>query len=118
MTLPCLRSERGQSSVELVALLPLTLLIGLAVTAVLGIRSAAGEASAAAQAGAMALIQDADGQQAARAALPPGARRRSAEIRVHGRRVTVTVRAPFQPPFAERALAATASASADEALSP
>ncbi len=65
-----MRSERGQSSVELVALLPLTLLIGLAVMAVLGIRSAAGEAAAAAQAGAMALIQDADGEQAARAALP------------------------------------------------
>ena len=117
MTLPCLRSERGQSSVELVALLPLTLLIGLAVTAVLGIRSAAGEAAAAAQAGAMALIQDADGEQAARAALPRAARRR-AEIRIHGRRVTVTVRATFQPPFAGRALAATASASAGEEPSP
>ena len=112
-----LRSERGQSSVELLALLPLTVLIGLAVTAVLGIRSAAGEAATAAQAGAMALIQDADGEEAARAALPAGARRR-ADIRVQGRRVTVIVRATFQPPFAGRGLTATATASAGEAPAP
>ena len=55
-----LRGERGQSSIELVALLPLTLAVGLAVMALLAARSAAGEAAAAAQAGAMALIQDAD----------------------------------------------------------
>ena len=111
MNASSLRAERGQSSVELVALLPLTLLVGLAVTAVLGIRSASGDAAAAAHAGAMALIEDADGEQAARAALPAPARRR-AEITVHGQRVTVTVRAAFQPPFAGRALSATAGAAA------
>ena len=117
MTVACLRSERGQSSVELVALLPLTLLLGLAVMAVLGIRSAAGEAAAAAQAGAMALIQGSGGEAAARAALPADVRRR-ADITVQGRRVTVTVRAPFQPPFAARALTATASASAGREPAP
>ena len=110
MNAPSLRAEQGQSSVELVALLPLTLLVGLAVPAVLGSRAASGEAAAAAQAGAMALIQDADGEQAARAALPaPPA---ATLDQVHGRRVTVTVRAAFQPPFAGRALGATAGAAA------
>ena len=63
-----LRGERGQSSIELVALLPLTLAVGLAVMALLAARSAAGEAAAAAQAGAMALIQDADADAAPRPA--------------------------------------------------
>ena len=111
MTVPCLRDERGQSSVELVALLPLTLLLGLAVMAVLGMRATAGAAATAAQAGAMALIQEADGEDAARAALPAPARRR-ARITVQGSRVTVTLRAAHQPPFLGRVLSATASASA------
>ena len=116
MTAPSWRAEQGQSAVELVALLPLTLLVGLAVMAVLGTRSAAGEAAAAAHAGAMALIQDADGaEEAARAALPTRARRR-AQILVRGRRVTVTVRAALQPRFVARALAATATASASAGL--
>lgn len=115
MTVPSLRAELGQSSVELVALLPLTLLIGLGVMAVLGSRSAAGEAAAAAQAGAMALIQHADGKEAARAALP-GSLRRGAKISVRGGRVTVTVRAAVQPAFVGRMLAATASASASVGL--
>jgi hypothetical protein len=106
---PSLRGEQGQSSVELVAFLPIVLLVGLGVLAVLAGRAATGEAGASAQAGAMALIQGADAEQAARAALPGRVRRR-ARIRVQGRRVTVTVRAAFQLPFAGRALAATASA--------
>ena len=111
------RAERGQSSIELVALLPLTLVVGFAVMALLAARSAAGEAAAAAQAGAMALIQEADAAAAARAALPSRARDR-AEIRVRGRRITVTVRPPAQPAFLARALASTASADAGPEPSP
>jgi hypothetical protein len=106
------RSTRGQSSVELVALLPLVFLLGLALLALLAGRSAGDEAGAAAQAGAMALIQgDDDAVPAARAALPPAARRR-AQILVHGRRVTVTVRPATAPGFVAGALTATASADA------
>jgi hypothetical protein len=111
MTPPSLRAEHGQSSVELVALLPLTLVIGVAITTLLAARSAAGEAAAAAQAGAMALIQDADAAAAARAALSASARGR-AEIDVHGRRITVSVRPATQPPFLASTLTSTASADA------
>jgi hypothetical protein len=117
MTAPSFRAEHGQSSIELVALLPLTLIIGVAIMSLLAARSAAGEAAAAAQAGAMALIQDADASEAARAALPAPARHR-AEIRVHGRRITVTVRPATQPPFLARTLASTATADAGPEPSP
>ena len=103
--------QRGQSSVELIALLPLAFVIGVAVLAVLAARSAAGEAAAAAEAGAMALLQDGSAAAAARAALPAGARGR-ASIRVRDRRVVVTVRPALIPAFARDALAATAAASA------
>jgi hypothetical protein len=102
---------RGQASVELIALLPVVFLIGLAIMALLAARSAAGEAGAAAQAGAMALIQDSDAAAAARAALPPSTRER-ATIRVHGRRVTVTVRPKATPAFMAGTLASTAAADA------
>ena len=97
-----LRGESGQSSVELVALLPLALLVGLAIMSLLAARTAAGQAAAAAHAGAMALIQDTDAKAAARAALPRPARARAA-IRVRGRRVEVTVRPPARLPFLDAA---------------
>lgn len=105
------RAERGQASVELVALLPLTLILGLVIATVLGARSGAGEAGAAAQAGAMALIQDADAAAAVRAALPAASRAR-ARVRIRDRTVTVTVRPPTRIGFLPDRLAATASASA------
>ena len=106
-----LRDERGQSSVELVALLPLTLLVGLAIMALLAARAASGQAAAAAQAGAMAIIQDTDARAAAGAALPRGARDR-ATIRVEGREITVTVRPDTTVGFLADALSATAIAAA------
>ena len=105
------RSESGQSAVELVAVLPLALVIGLAIMSLLAARTAAGQAAAAAQAGAMALIQDADPREAAREALPAPARAR-AEIHVRGRRVQVTVRPPARLPFLGAAFASTAVADA------
>jgi hypothetical protein len=106
-----LRAESGQSSVELVALLPLALVVGLAVMSLLAARTAAGQAAAAAQAGAMALIQDTDAKSAARAALPPRARS-GAEITLRGRRIKVTVHPPARLPFLTEALASTAAADA------
>ena len=105
------RGEAGQASIELVALLPLTLIVGLAIAGLLAARAASGQAAAAAQAGAMALIQDTDVREAARDALPPGARDR-ATIRVDGRAVTVTVRPDTPVGFLEGTLSATASANA------
>ena len=93
------------------ALLPLTLVVGVAILAVLAARSASGQAAAAAQAGAMALIQDGDARDAARAALPRAARER-ATIRVHDREITVTVRPRTRLGFLADTLAATASAHA------
>jgi hypothetical protein len=108
---PGWRGEAGQASIELVALLPLTLIVGLAILTLLAARAASGQAAAAAQAGAMALIQDTDAGDAARAALPRAARRR-ATIDVHGRAITVTVRPHTELGFLANALSATASANA------
>jgi hypothetical protein len=110
----CRRStcgEAGQASIELVAVLPLTLIVGFAILTLLAARAAAGQAAAAAQAGAMALIQDTDAREAARAALPEAARRR-ATIRVDGRAITVTVRPETRLGFLAGVLSATASADA------
>jgi hypothetical protein len=112
-----LRAESGQSSVELIALLPLALIVGLALMSLLAARSAAGQAAAAAHAGAMALIQEADASEAARAALPAPARDR-AQITVRGRRVEVTVHPPARLPFLDRTFASTAAAHAGPEPSP
>jgi hypothetical protein len=109
-----LRGEAAQSSVELVALLPLALLVGLAIMTLLAARAASGQASAAAQAGAMALLQDAEPRAAARAALPPDVRPR-ATIRVRAREVTVTVRPATRVAFLADTLTATATADAGPA---
>jgi hypothetical protein len=106
-----LADERGQSSVELVALLPLALLVGFAILTLLAARAASGEAAAAAQAGAMALLQDAEPREAARAALPADLRPR-ATIRVQAREVTVTIRPATKVAFLADALTATVSADA------
>jgi hypothetical protein len=104
-------TDRGQASVELVALLPLTLIVGLAILTLLAARAASGQAAAAAQAGAMALIQETDAREAVRKALPPDARPR-ADIRVDDHAITVTVRPETHVGFLADALAATASANA------
>jgi pilus assembly protein CpaE len=103
--------DGGQASVELVALAPVVLIVGVAILTLLAARGASGQAAAAAQAGAMALIQDTDPRDAARDALPAEARRR-ATIRLAGRAVTVTVRPQTRIGFFGDMLAATASANA------
>jgi hypothetical protein len=106
-------SERGQATVELVALLPLALAAGLAGATILAGQSAAEHAGQAAHAGAVALLQDRDPRAAARAALPPGVR---ADIGVRARRVTVTVHP--RVPLLGSALGATESADAGPASGP
>lgn len=109
-----IRDTAGQASVELVALLPLVFVVGLAILTVLAARAASGDAAAAAQAGAMAIIQDEDARAAAADALPAGVRGR-ADIRVRGREISVTVRPSLLLPFVSDSLAATATASAGPA---
>jgi hypothetical protein len=83
--------DDGQATVELVALLPLLLVIALTAAALLAAHTAGEQAGQAAEAGALAVLQGADPRAAARRALPRGTRGR-AEINVHGHRVTVHVR--------------------------
>jgi hypothetical protein len=108
------RGEGGQSSVELIALLPLVLIVALGVASLLGARAASGQAAAAAQAGAMAILQDEDPRAAAREALPVAARGRST-VTVRGHQVAVEVRPRTLLPFLSATLAASASASAGAA---
>ncbi len=82
--------EAGQASVELVAFLPLMVVLGFALFSVVSAASARELASQAAEAGAVALLQDRDPRAAARAALPDDGA--GAEIEVAQRRVEVTVR--------------------------
>lgn len=105
--------QRGQATVELAALLPLLAVVALAGYAMLAGLAAGEEAGVAAEAGAIALLQDRDPASAAHAALPHGAR---AAVRVHGRRVTVTVRP--QVPLVARLLRTRATAHAGREPAP
>jgi uncharacterized protein (UPF0333 family) len=104
------RGERGQATVEFVALLPLLITAGLAGAAVLAGQAAGEHAGQAAQAGAMALQAGTDARTAARSTLPAAARSRST-IAVHGRRITVGVRPGI--PIAPLADLLTVDVSAD-----
>jgi len=103
------RATGGQATIELVALLPLVLVAGLAAAAILAGHSAAEQAGQAAQAGAMAMLQGGDPRAAARRALPRDA---DAHIDVAARRVTVRVRPDLPLAALERPLSATATARA------
>ena len=106
-----MNGERGQATVELVALLPLLLIAALAGAALIAAHAAGEQAGQAAQAGAMALLQGGDPGAAARRALPAGARRRAA-IEIHGRRVTSGIRPRPPGHRLERELTGTATADA------
>src|SRR4051794_25906666 len=87
------REERGQASVELLALVPLLLVAALAAAALLAHAGAEERAGEAARAGAMALLQDEAPRAGARGAIASG-ERGMAHIAVDGRRVTVSPPAP------------------------
>jgi hypothetical protein len=110
-------AERGQATVELVALLPLLLAAGLAAATLLAARSAHEQAGSAAQAGAMAVLQDGDPRAAARESLPPATRRRST-IAIRGSRITVRIRPRTPIPGLASTLTASATADAGPGPSP
>jgi hypothetical protein len=85
--------ERGQATVELVALLPLVLAASFAGAAILAAHAAHERAGEAARAGAMALLQGGDPLAAAREVLEPAERD---AVRIAGRKVTVEL-APRLP---------------------
>jgi Flp pilus assembly protein TadG len=101
-------SACGQSTVEVVAVLPVLLAVGLAVLSLLGAGRAEEAAGNAAEAGAMALLQGREPRAAVRAALAGWPARRT-QLRIAGRRVTVRVTP--RGPFGAR-LRATATADA------
>lgn len=102
----------GQATVELVALVPLLVVVGFAVTTVLAAGRASSAADVAAEAAAIAMIRGADGAEAARRTLA-GHPRGSTAIRIRGGRVRVTVRPRL--PLLAGALTATAEADAGRA---
>ena len=85
-----MRSANGQSTVEVVGLLPLLLAVGLGVSSLLSAGAAEQAAGGAAEAGAVALLQGRDARAAANASLRDWPARRTRVV-VHGRRVTVRV---------------------------
>ena len=95
-------NERGQASVELLATLPLVLLVALSVTQLLAVGYASVLAGNAAEAGALALAGGGDPRAAARSALPGWSRAHGA-ISVKAGEVRVRLRAPaLLPALAHR----------------
>jgi hypothetical protein len=86
-------SERGQATVEAVALIPAMLAIGLGVLQLLAVGYAAVLAGSAAEAGALALAAGGDARAGAKEALPGWSEAR-ARIEVDGGRVEVRLRPP------------------------
>lgn len=105
------RRERGQSTVELIASLPLVAAVALAILQALAAGLAAELADHAAQSGAVALVEGRDPAAAARAALP-GWTRAQVDVDVHGSRVRVRVTPPTLIPGVADLLAAQATADA------
>ena len=99
------RGERGQATVELVALLPLLLAIAFGVTQVLAAGAARELAGTAAEAGAVALMQGKDPVAAARDALPGWSRDRL-RVKVEGKAVHVEVEPVSLVPRLARAMTA------------
>lgn len=104
-----LRRVDGQAAVELVAVLPLVLVVAVAVAQLLAAGYAAVLTGNAAQAGALALAGRADPEASARGALPPWGRRR-ARVRAQAGRVTVRLRPPTLLGPLGRVLEVTSSA--------
>ena len=106
-----MRSERGQATVELVALLPVVLVVAMVLLCVLAAGRARELSGAAAQAGAMALLRDADPRAAARD-VTPARHRRGLRVRVRGRRVIVELVPDVPLPGVGKRLAASSTADA------
>ena len=105
--------ERGQSTVEVVGMLPLLVLVAMAAGQLLAAGVAHELAGHAAEAGAVAVLQGGDPARAARDALPGWADDRVV-VRVNKGRVRVQVRPPAPVAAVGRMLAATVEADAGE----
>jgi hypothetical protein len=103
--------EAGQSTLEVVALLPTLALAALTILQLLVAGATAEYAGHAAEAGAVAILQDHDPAAAARSSLPAWTGRRVA-VTVRGRLVRVRLRPHGLLPFVADALASTAEARA------
>src|SRR5438309_1631277 len=104
-----IRSQSGQASVELVAVLPFALLIGLVVFQLLVLGYSASLAGTAAEAGALALAGGGDAADGARGAVP-GWSRAGMRVSVAGGDVHVVMRPPSPLHAVGRALEVKASA--------
>jgi pilus assembly protein CpaE len=87
------RRERGQASIELLALLPLVLVVALGAAQMLAVGYSSVLAGNAAEAGALAVAGGGDPRSAARAALPGWSRAR-ARVWTSGGEVRVSLRPP------------------------
>jgi Flp pilus assembly protein TadG len=101
--------ERGQASVELVAAVPVMLLLGLVSLQLLAVGYAAVLAGGAAEAGALALAAGGEPQEGARAALPGWSRSR-ARVSADTDSVEVRLRPPSPLPAVSRRFEVTAEA--------
>ena len=106
--------ERGQASVELVAVVPAAVLVLMTVLQVLAAGATRELAGHAAGAGAIAVLQRADATQAARAAVP-GFTRSQMVVRVEDAVVTVRMRPPTLVPGLPARLESTVRADAGSA---
>jgi len=103
--------ESGQSTLEVVALLPTLALATLTILQLLVAGATAEYAGHAAEAGAVAILQDHDPAAAARSSLPAWTGRH-VDVRVRGRTVTVRLRPRRLLPLVADALTHTAEARA------
>ena len=87
------RAERGQGSVEFLAILPVVVVVALAAAQLLAVGYSSVLAGNAAEAGALALAGGGDPRAAARAAIPGWSRAR-AQVSVKGGQVSVRLRPP------------------------
>jgi len=88
-----MRGRAGQATVEVVALLPLLAVAGLAILQLLAAGAAYELAGHAAEAGAVAIAEGRDPERAARESVPSWSRRR-VSVHVAGRRVAVRLQPP------------------------
>lgn len=109
------RSDSGQATVELVALLPIVVAVVYAVAQLLAAGVARELAGHAAHAGAVAVLQGEDPEQAARDAVPGWSRVRM-QVRVRGGEVAVRLRPPSPLAAVGETLASTRRADAGKVV--
>jgi hypothetical protein len=105
-------AERGQATVEAIALVPAMLAVGLGILQLLAVGYASVLAGNAAEAGALALAAGADAREGARDALPGWSRAR-ARVEVSGGRVEVHLRPPSPLKALAEELEVTATAAVE-----